>query len=158
MTDPEADFDAEKRRRRYAACLAAAGASVITTIFAVQMYLEGVMDASGDAIWQISIGIFGIWLFFFVVKYIAAYALWFRPYANHFRAISLSLLAIFLVYLAMIGAGVFVTAFQGRSFDFAEAFKVFWEFHVMTYGLPYMAAFLVGWGFARPAPDMRDSF
>lgn len=158
MTNPEPDFDAEKRRRRYAACLGGAGASVLTAVFSITMYLEGVMNASGDAVWQIALGIFGIWLFFFVLKYVAAYALWFRPYASHLRAMCLSLSAIFLVYLAMTGTGILITAYQGRSFNFAEAIRVFWEFHLMIYGLPYLAALFVGWAFARPVPDVRESF
>lgn len=120
--------------------------------------MEGVISESGDSVWEIAIAFFGIALFFFVLKYVAAYALWYRPYASRGRAILISLCAIFAVYLCIFsGFGLFA-AFKGARFDIAEALQRFWEFQGLIYGAPYLAAIAVGWFFAKPKPDVRQQF
>ena len=158
MTDIASDFDAEKRRRWYAASLGVVGATTLIGLFSIKMYLEGIMKSSGDSFWEIALSLFGFWVFFFVLKYVAAYALWYKPYASRKRAIGLSLCATLAVYLALTGGGVLFTALNGTSFDFIGIVKMFWKFHLMIYALPYFAAAIVGWSFARSAPDVRESF
>lgn len=158
MTNSTPDFDAEKRRRWYAASIGAAGASALIAALIFRVLVEEKVDATADPWWNVVAIIFGIWLLFFVLKYVAAYALWFRPYSSRRRAVILSLCAVMAVYVALFGSGVLFGALKGMTFNFARSIKNFWEFHVTIYGLPYLAAALVGCRFARPAPDARESF
>jgi len=158
LTNPVPDFDAETRRRWYAVSLGSAGATALIGILVISVIREGVMKGSEDPAWQIAIAIFGSWLVFFLFKFIAAYALWYKPYATRRRAVLLSLGAILIVYLCLAGAGLLFGAMRGLPVELVRTIRSFWEFQKITYGLPYIAAALVGWTFARPAPDARDSF
>lgn len=158
MINPVPDFDAEKRRRWYAASIGAVGSSTLIAILSFSLFRQGFLENPPGPIWELALVVFGFWLLFFVAKYVAAYALWYRPYASRIRAIGLSLCATFVVYLALIGGALLFTVLKGNNFDFAGAFRTFWQLHLMTYGLPYFAAVPLGWCFARPAPDVRESF
>jgi len=158
LTDPIPDFDADIRRRLYAASLGGAGETVLIIVMLIRIFIEEEIVPTNEAWWEDSAVIFGLWLFFFILKYVAAYALWYRPYANTWRAIALSFCAILAVYVSLFGAALMFGAFQGAAFNFTRSMTSFWEFHVAIFGLPYLAAVLVGWGFARPAPLARDRF
>ena len=122
------------------------------------LFREGGVANFNEPLWEIVPVVFGVWLFFFIAKYVAAYALWFKPYASRVRAVSLSFCAILIVYLTLIGGVILIKAFTGTVFDFVNFAITFWEFHLKIYALPYLAAVAVGWLFARPAPDVRESF
>ena len=160
LIEPVPDFDAEKRRRWYALSFGAAGASALMAAFFLKFWRDGLFKNTGnqDQTWEMAIVFFGTWLLFFALKYVSAYALWYRPYASRRRTIVLSLCATLAVYLSMFGGGVFFTSFRGASFNFLNIFRGFWEFHVITLGLPYFAGALVSWLFARPEPHARDLF
>lgn len=158
MSNPAPDFDVEKWRRWYAASLGVAGASALIVVMLIQIFIQEEIRPTDEPWWEIFAIIFGVWFLFFVLKYVAAYALWYRPYASRRRAIALSLCAILGVYLSMFGGGILFGAFRGMTFNFLRSAKGFWEFHVMIYGFPYLAAMLVGWRFARPTPDIRKAF
>ena len=154
LTNPVPDFDAEKRRRWYAFFLSAISSASLVIAFLIR---EGV-GLPNQPIWEIGLAIFAIWFFFFILKYAAAYAIWYTPYASRLRAISFSLLAVLAVYSCLMWAVVLVMYLKEPSFQFADAVKGFWRFHVTIYGLPYLAGAIVGWLFARPAPDVREQF
>lgn len=162
LINPTLDFDAEKRRRWYAASIGVAGATTIISVLLIQLQIQGVFKGSSDPdpdpLWQVAIVIFGFWVFFFVLKYAAAYAFWYRPYASRKRAISLSLCATLAVYLILTGGGVLFSTYNGSPFDLTRAIMSFWDLHKFVFGMPYIAAALVGWRFARPPPDARESF
>lgn len=158
MTDPIPDFDAEKRRRWYAAVFGAVGASTFVGILYIRFLRLGVLTGPEEPVWEVVLSIFSVWLLLFALKYVAAYALWYRPYASRIRAILLSVCAIGAVYLCLFGGGILFTTLNGSTFNLAQSFQRLWEIHVFVYGLPYLSAALVGWFFARPAPDARESF
>ena len=158
MTDPIPDFDAEKRRRIYAAVLGAAGASTLAAVIFIKFAMSGEIQRGEEPLWELALVIFGFWLFFFVLKFVAAYALWFRPYTSRKRAVLLSVCAVLVVYLCLFGAALFFTTLNARSFDFTGSIRAFLSMHIFIYGLPYFAAAIVGWCFARPVPDVRQNF
>ena len=158
MTDPTSEFDAEKRRRWYAAVLGAAGASTVVGMLCIRLMRLGDLKGSEEPVWEVALSLFCVWLFFFVLKYVAAYALWYRPYASRIRAIILSICATGAVYLCLFAGGILFTTLNGSNFDIAQTLRRLWEVHVFVYGLPYFSAALVGWFFARPPPDVRESF
>jgi len=118
---------------------------------------EGIGQVT-EPLWEIGLVLFAMWFFFFILKYAAAYALWYKPYASRFRAISLSLLAVLAVYSSLLGVNIMYVALKAPSVGFINALKSFWQFHKTTYGLPYLIAAAIGWCFARSAPDVREAF
>jgi len=152
---PTPTFDAEKRRRWYAACLGAASATAMTSILLIT---AGQPTQADEALWVTALSIFMVWLFLFIFKFVAAYVIWYRPYNRRLRAIILSVIATLGVYGAFISAGIGYLLIVGEPIDFGEIASLFYEFNKDIYGIPYVAAAIVGWCFARPAPDVRDSF
>lgn len=158
LTNPSPDFDVEKRRRLYALVMGITGASAIIAIMLIATYLEGVFASSEDPLWQVAAIIFGLWFFVAVLLYVAAYAIWYKPYASRLRAITLSLCATLAVYCVLIAGGIFFSVMRGIGFEFQRALTGFLTFHQITYGAPYFTAALTGWFFARNAPDAREQF
>lgn len=158
LTNLSPDFDVERRRRWYAASIGAAGSSTLIAMILIRLRMDGLITGSDDPVWEIALVFLGMGFFFFVLKYVAAYALWYRPYASRVRAIVLSLSAMLAVYLGLFAGVMLFSAFRGSQINFGEVFKRLWEFHLMIYGLPYLSAAFVGWCFARSLPDVREQF
>jgi len=149
LTEPTPDFDAEKRRRWYAVSLGAAGS---TSLLGMLVLREGLPPE------DVVIVLSGFWILFFIFKSIAAYALWFRPYSAKVRGLLLSCLAIFLTYAAMFSVILFYDAVSGLGMGLRDSIETFFEFHELIIGVPYIAGAVIGWLYARPAPDVRESF
>ena len=134
--------------------MGAAGASSIIAI----LFLRN--DAlTPDGQWLVtSIVILGFWVCIFLLKYAAGYALWYQPYKTRTRAVSLSVAAVLAVYIGGIGCIVLLSLFEGRTYTLETIALGFYEFSKYIFGLPYLAAAIVGWCFARPAPDLREHF
>ena len=124
----------------------------------VQVLFVDDVDLSSALDWTVFGILIGVFLVFFLFKYVAAYALWYRPYTSVRRAVLLSLCAIFVVYACLAGADLIFTGFRGRTLELKRVILGFWDFNIMTYGLPYLAAACVGWRFAHPAPDAGEHF
>lgn len=156
MTKPAADFDVEKRRRCYAACLGAAGATSVVAIFLITEDLSQL----NEPLWVTSLILFAFWFFFFIFKFVAGYAIWYQPFSTRRRAVVLSLIATLVVYIALTGAALLFVSVRGieTQVHISDAVKSFVALHKALYGLPYIAAAIVGWIFARPAPDVREQF
>ena len=93
-----------------------------------------------------------------MLKYAAAYALWYKPYNSRKRAIFLSMAALFSVYFLVIGAIAMFARNPRLASTIEYFFQGLWGLHEATYGAPYLIAIVIGWFFARKAPDARDSF
>lgn len=150
MTKPVPDFDVEKRRRWYAAWLGCASSITIIIILLIQEPLSG----DDEDIWMV----LGVWLFLAVFIGISAYALWFKPYNGRIRAIALSMIAVFLGLLSAIGVTNFMESWIygfGNPFNILrDVIEISWD----LLGAPYLVAIIVGWIFARSAPDVREHF
>jgi glucan phosphoethanolaminetransferase (alkaline phosphatase superfamily) len=156
LTNLSPSFDVEKRRRWYAACLGTAGATSFLGAFFIS---EGRgLFQSEEKIWLLCLTLFGFWVLVFLLKYIAGYAIWSRPYTTRKRAIALSLAAMLAVYVGVFGCATLFALFQGRQVSLKSLATTFYTLNKALLGLPYLAAFIVGWCFARPAPDVRDQF
>jgi len=156
LTKPAPEFDAEKRRRWYGAWFGIAGA---TSFIGAALLTEGhALFQSDEKAWVSLLVIFGFWLIVALIKYVAGYAIWSKPYASRKRAIALSLTAMLAVYLGFFGCGILFALFQGIPVTLKSLVKSFYELNRGLFGLPYIAAAIVGWCFARPAPDARDQF
>ncbi|MEP4052769.1 MAG: hypothetical protein ABJN22_11040 [Litorimonas sp.] len=158
MTNLSPDFDVERRRRWYAVCLGA----ICALTFMLATFLTSLSKLRQIENLNLTIEyfgiIFGVWVFFFLLKFVAGYAVWYSPYNSIRRAITLSVLAIFTVYVVIFGAEfVFSLISQPRK-PFAGFIREFIEFQISIYGLPYIAAAFVGWCFARSLPDVREQF
>lgn len=159
LTNTAPEFDREKRRRWYAALMGAIGAAVFIASSLLSVWSSGAGSPfSGQPLWGSLIVLFGFWFFFFLLKYAAAYALWYKPYASRKRAICLSVLAFLIVYFLISGAVTLSSMFADPRRAPKVFFETLWEWHRFTYGIPYLAAVVIGWRFARPVPDARDSF
>jgi len=156
LTKPIPDFDIEKRRRWYAICFGASGAS---SVLGVLLITED-LGQLNESFWDVSLILFAFWLFFFIFKFVAGYAIWYRPYSTRRRAIAFSVLAALSVYIALTGATVLFLAMKDLGSDVGLFFllKSFVTVNQSLYGAPYIAAAIVGWTFARPMPDVREQF
>ena len=109
----------------------------------------------------IAIGTLLLWFIFFIIKSIAGYVLWSRPYTSRIKGSILSIIAIFLVYVGLYSANNIYLLFSGimrAQGNLKWVYQAFFEFHKTTLGIPYIAAAIVGWFFARPAPDVSEHF
>lgn len=124
---------------------------------AIGLFKEPIQVPDGQ--WLLTILVlFAVWLCIFLLKYAAGYALWYSPYTSRRRAITLSVIAILSVYLGLLGCGVLFYLFQGQRTTIRSIVSGFYEFSKAIYCIPYIAAALVGWRFAKIAPDIRQNF
>ncbi|MEP3656028.1 MAG: hypothetical protein ABJO36_14125 [Litorimonas sp.] len=148
MTNLSPDFDAEKRRRWYAIAMGLTNSTITMTILFLQYGFDVDMTF---------LVYFSFWALIAVITFVAAYALWWRDHNSKIRAIAYSCLCITLFSLALSSLNFL---FYG-SFDFnglESILDVFVSIHVDLFGLPYVGAAIIGWRFARPAPDVREHF
>ena len=67
-------------------------------------------------------------------------------------------MALFLLLLSIYGVVFLHELFQYGFISPIYMWTEFVSLHIFTLGIPYIAAAIVGWCFARPAPDIRESF
>ena len=145
MTNTALDFDAEKRRRWYAAVMGSVSAATIILIIAIR---EKRIEAE-----MLSEALF-IWLSLFAFIGIAAYTLWYRPYARSFRAIIISIIALFLGLFSMFGVNFLIDGFRSGIGNPVYLFHDVIELTIYLFGIPHILAGIIGWFFARQAPDV----
>lgn len=108
--------------------------------------------------WLSLLVLIGFWIIISIIKYAAGYAFWVKPYASRKRAIALNLTAMLAIYLGLFGCGTLFALTQDYQVSLKSLAMTFYTLNKELFGLPYIAAAIVGWCFARPAPDPRDQF
>ena len=99
----------------------------------------------------------GFWLLITVITFVAAYGLWWREYNSKVKAIIYSCLAITLTFLALSSLNFLFYGYY-TIYGLKDILSTLITIHMDLFGLPYIGAIIVGWFFARPAPDLRESF
>lgn len=99
----------------------------------------------------------GFWLLIAVLTFVSAYALWWREYNSKMKAISYSCLSISLFSLALSSLN-FLFYGSYSLYGLKDILDVFIRIHIDLFCIPYIGAIIIGWIFARPAPDVREHF
>jgi len=84
--------------------------------------------------------------------------IWFTPYVSRLRDVVLSIMALLLLLLSIYGVVFLHDLSQYGFINPVYMWNEFVAFHIFTFGLPYIAAAIVGWCFARSAPDVSEHF
>ncbi len=159
MTKTAVEFDAKKHRRRYAVFFGLATTTSFLITFLIRgHWFEGGVEA--EILW----GILLIWGFSFFATTVSGYVIWYSPFISCIRGTLTSLFAYFMVFLSIYCVSMALDIFSfglGHTIDGeARTFEYMWHefvtFHdlMLGFGLPYLAAAIVGWCFARPATDV----
>jgi len=154
LTNPVPDFDAGKRRWLYALSLGVVSATSNAVIITQRA------DTSlAEEIWYAAV-LGGV---YFILNLLIGYALWSRPYSTRLRSVFVSLLTAAMAYIVLYAVILLIQTVALLEFGIAwsylkSSFQTIISFQIETWGIPYIAAAFVGWRFAKPAPDISETF
>ena len=139
----------KKRRRWYAVTL---GAIVATTMLTILLIREGWDE--NDEYWVIP----ATWGILFLLHFVAGYTVWYSPFSERLKAVLLSIIAAFFALAPLYAFIAIQELYYYGYINIRNLVATYVDIQIFTLGIPYIAAAIVGWCFARPAPDVRESF